>query len=376
MNPMEQRALDLAREMIRIDTCNPPGNETPVAQFLADTLKGAGFEIRFDEFAPGRPNLIASLPGQGKPLCLSGHMDTVPLGGAPWREKPFGAEIKDGNLYGRGSADMKGGLAAIASAALELARLPQRKAGLLLAFSGDEETGCKGAGHLAAAPELLAGSGAILVAEPSDCIPRLGHKGSFWYLGKSAGKAAHGSMPQEGVNAIYKAARAIGRLSQYSFQGRPHPVLGSATLNVGTMTGGTKINMVPDSAEFAIDVRTIPGQTQEDIFRELSLVLGEDAELSLAQKGAGAVWTEASHPWVARVFKACEKLSGEACRVRGLSYFTDASALAGALPGAPVVILGPGAPEQAHQTDEHCPVEQIALAAGMYLEIGRDWMSA
>ena len=268
MTPMEQKALDLAREMIKIDTCNPPGNEAPVAHFLAGVLEGSGFKIRLDEFSPQRPNLIATLPGEGKPLCLSGHMDCVPLGAAPWSMEPFGAKIKDGKLYGRGSADMKGGLGAIAAAALQLAALPDRKAGLVLAFSGDEETGCNGASKMASQPELLGGAGAILVAEPSDCIPRLGHKGAFWYLARCNGKAAHGSMPKEGVNAIYKAARAIGRLSEYQFKAEPHPMLGPATLNVGTVTGGTKVNMVPDRAEFGIDVRTIPGQTQEDTFQQ------------------------------------------------------------------------------------------------------------
>ena len=193
---------------------------------------------------------------------------------------------------------------------------------------------------MAAEPEVLGGSGAVLVAEPSGCIPRLGHKGAFWYVGRSSGKAAHGSMPQEGENAIYKAARAIGRLSEYKFEAGAHPVLGSATLNVGTMKGGTKMNMVPDSAEFGLDVRTIPGQTDQDIQRELSKVLGEDAELSDSLVGAGAVWTEASDPWVGRVFAICKGITGVPCEVRGLSYFTDASALAGALSGAPAIIPG------------------------------------
>lgn len=361
--------------MIRIDSTNPPGNEAPVAEMLGGLLQKAGFEISFPELAPGRPNLIARLPGEGgDPLCFSGHMDTVPLGEAPWSFDPLGGEIENGHLLGRGSCDMKSGLAALTVAALELASLPQPRGGLSLVFSAAEESGCDGASMLASTPGVLEKAGAILVAEPTGCRPCLGHKGAFWFTGQTRGKAAHASMPDQGDNAIYKIARAVGKLAGHSFDIPAHPLLGGPTLNVGTIKGGTKVNMVPDRASFALDIRVLPGQIGQQVLAELEALLGPEISLELLPASAEAVWTDSDHPWVREVYQVVEGLTGAMPEPAGLSYFTDASALKRAMGDPPAVIMGPGPAEQAHQTDERCPLDQIALAVQAYVEIGSRWL--
>ncbi|MBE0616463.1 MAG: M20/M25/M40 family metallo-hydrolase, partial [Proteobacteria bacterium] len=200
-------AVELTRDLIRFNTVNPPGNERPCAEYLGGLLAASGFAVAYHEFAPNRTSLVARLGGTPgtPPLCLAGHLDTVPLGAAPWSVDPFSGELRDGRVHGRGASDMKSGVAAVVRAALELApRLPGSP-GLLLALVSGEETGCEGAYHLAGLSEVLGRAGALVVAEPTDNYPLVGHKGALWLRGTTRGVTAHGSMPERGVNAVYKA---------------------------------------------------------------------------------------------------------------------------------------------------------------------------
>ena len=152
-----------------------------------------------------------------RPLCFTGHVDTVPLGAAPWTVDPFAGEISDGKLYGRGTTDMKSGVAAFVVAALELGATLAGGPGVVLVITAGEETGCEGAYYLARSENMLGEAGAIVVAEPTSNQPWIGHKGAIWLKARTTGVTAHGSMPEEGVNAVYKAARAIGRLEDFDF---------------------------------------------------------------------------------------------------------------------------------------------------------------
>lgn len=376
MEKLAQNAVALAQELVRIDTCNPPGGEARVAGLLAQRLQKAGFAVTLDPLAPDRPNLIARLPGNGgDPLCFSGHMDTMPLGQEPWSFDPLGGGVKGGLLRGRGACDMKGGLAALVAASLKLAELPIGRGGLLVVLTAGEETGCLGARHLAKDPGRLGKAGALLLAEPSANLPCLGHKGTLWLRALVHGKAAHASMPQSGDNAIYRAARAVQKLAEYCFDIPEHPQLGLPSINVGVISGGTKVNMVPDRASLEIDVRLLPGQDPGQVAAELAALLGPKVELSPGGSAAGAIWTGPDDPWVASVLGIMSRLSGAEVTPGGLSYFTDAFALGRALGDPPALILGPGRPEMSHQTDETCPIEQIEMAAKAYYEIGRAWLS-
>lgn len=365
--------VELTRKMIAFNTVNPPGNESELARFAAGILEQAGFQIAFHPLGPDRDNVVAVLKGTGeKPsLCFSGHLDTVPLGGAPWRADPFSGDQDGDILYGRGSSDMKGGLGAMIAATMRLAQLPRRAADIVLILTAGEEQGCQGARFLAN-QGVLEKVGALVICEPTANYPMLGHKGALWLTAETLGKAAHGSMPERGINAIYNIARAVTKLETYQFNVEPHPILGSPSLNVGTISGGTNVNIVPDRAVIGIDVRIIPGQTKEKVRDELAACLGDDVQVSPAT-GADSVWTDPDDPWVKDVFDIMEPLIRERPQVRGVTYFTDASALRPALGHPPTFILGPGEPSQAHKTDEYCSVAKIKTATEAYFRIGMRW---
>ncbi|GAB4272523.1 MAG: M20 family metallopeptidase [Deferrisomatales bacterium] len=365
--------VELARDLVRFRTVNPPGEEGPCLAHLAALLEAAGFQVSLPPFAPGRVNLVARLGeprGRGA-LCFAGHVDTVPLGAARWALDPFEGRVEGGRLHGRGASDMKSGVAAFVAAAVELAAAGQAP-GLVLAVVGGEETGCEGSFHLARTPERLGPVGALVVAEPTANYPLVGHKGALWLRAVTRGVTAHGSMPELGVNAIYKAVRAVIRLEAFAFEAAPHPVLGAPTLNVGTFSGGLNINSVPDRAEVGVDLRTVPGQDHGELVGRLARCLGDEVELSPVLDVPG-VWTDPRDPWIQEVYDVLAPVLGTRPEPRGVAYFTDASALVPALGGVPAVILGPGEPEQAHRSDESCPVENIRAATAAYVEIARRW---
>ena len=362
-------AVDLALALVQLETVNPPGNEEIAADLLGSRLEAAGFELVRHELAPGRPNLIARLAGTDpdRPvLCMTGHLDTVPLGGAPWSVEPFG-ELRDGRLHGRGSSDMKSGVAAIVVAAERVAALGRGAAGLELVLTAGEETGCAGGIQLAD-DGVLGRAGAVLVAEPTGGLPHVAHKGVVFVRAHTEGVSAHGSAPHLGRNAIYPLARAVAALAQLTFDVPTHPVLGDPTINVGTIGGGTSINVVPDRAEAQIDVRTVPGLTGDAVLERLHATAGPDVTLE-PWIDLDPVVTDPDDPWVRELVA----LAGGPDEPRGLTYFTDAAALVPAYGNPPTVIWGPGEAAQAHQTNEWAQADKIDAAADGFFEVARRW---
>lgn len=377
VNPISSSALDpieLTRELIRFNTINPPGNEQACAEHLGGILENAGFDIAYHLLDEGRPNLIARIGGSGDkpPLCLSGHIDVVPLGAAPWTVEPFAADIDGGKLYGRGSSDMKSGVAAIVAAAVALAPYLRETPGLVLVITAGEECGCQGARKLAATEGALGRAGAVIIAEPTGNRPLVGHKGVLWVEGEATGVTAHASMPHKGDNAVYKAARAVTRLERFSFAAEPHPVLGPLTLNVGWMHGGLNINSVPDRAGFGLDMRLIPGVDREALKAAIKQAVGGDITLKIIDE-ADAVWSDPADPWMAETCGIAARIAGLESRIEAAPYFTDACALQPAYGGAPTLILGPGEADQAHQTDEYCLTTRICEAEAIFTEAVRRW---
>ena len=367
-------ALELTQALVRFDTINPPGNERLCAEHLGSILNDAGFAVSYHEFAETRTSLVARIGGDAdaKPVCFTGHIDTVPLGAAPWSVDPFAADIADGKLYGRGTSDMKSGVAAFVVAAIRLARELETGPGMVLIITAGEETGCEGAYHLAGLGNVLGDAGAIVVAEPSSNLPFIGHKGALWLKAVANGLTAHGSMPELGINAIYKAARTISQLEDFDFNVARHPVLGKPTLNVGTVHGGMNINSVPDRAEVGIDIRTLPDQDHGDLCAHLSSYLGDDIAVEPIVD-VGSVWTDPAEDWMLDVFDVMAEILGKMPEVCTATYFTDAAALTPAYGGPPTVILGPGEAAMAHQTDEYCVVDRIDQAVDAYVEIAKRW---
>jgi succinyl-diaminopimelate desuccinylase len=370
-------ALELTQDLVRLRSINPPGEEQACAEHLGRVLELAGFEVATYSYAEGRTSLVARVDGTSDqaPICFTGHLDTVPLGGAPWTRDPLGAEIDGDRLYGRGTSDMKSGVAAMVCAALAIAALPGRKAGLVLVFTVGEETGCDGARYLAGLNGVLPKAGALLVGEPTGNVPLIGHKGALWLKAAFKGVTAHGSMPELGDNAVLKAARGVSRLSEHQFDADRHHHLGGPSLNVGSLHGGANVNSVPDHAEVQIDIRTVPGQSNEAIGKEVARVLGEGAEVS-RMVDVGAVASNPQNEWVSGVFDLYESISGGRIDPKGAPFFTDASVFVPAMGGIPALILGPGETAMAHKTDEYCHLSKIEAAVALYVEIARRWVGA
>ena len=367
---MKNDAVGLTRSLLRFDTINPPGREADCARHAGAMLQEMGFSVQYVDYAEGRTNVVARAGNGERPLCLTGHLDVVPLGTRAWTRDPFSGETDGDRLYGRGTSDMKAGVAAMLVAARNLAKHLSGTPGLVFVLTAGEETGCIGSRHLAKA-QALGKAGAMVVGEPTSNYPLVGHKGSLKFHATFRGKSAHGSMPELGVNAVYKAANAVSRLEFFDFQAAEHPIMGAPTLNVGTFEGGSGVNLVPDFAKIGVDIRTVPGVDHAKLLSRIRNLLS-DAELEI-NSDLPPVWTEPETEWVQRVYEISKPYLGEAPKPRSAPYMTDAANLLTAYRGAPAVVLGPGEAAQAHQTDEHASMERIRQAVEIYEKIIRDW---
>jgi len=369
----DQDAVALTRDLLRFDTVNPPGRERECARHAGALLEGWGYRVEYHEYAEERTSVIARAGGSDAkpPLCLTGHTDTVALGVSPWTRDPFAGESDGDRLYGRGSSDMKAGIAAILLAARTVSKKLSGTPGIVLVLTAAEEGGCIGSQHLART-QLLGRAGAMIVGEPTSNYPLVGHKGSLKFHAKFRGVSAHGSMPELGVNAIYKAAKAVSRLESFDFAVKPHPVMGGPTMNVGTFAGGQGVNMVPDEASIGVDIRTVAGMDHQALLSRIGDLLGEEAELEVFSD-MNAVWTEPGQAWVQRVFEICGKVLGARPEAKTATYNTDAGNLLKVYSGAPTVVLGPGEAKLAHQTDEYVSMERIRQSVAIYEALIRDW---
>lgn len=370
---MPSPAVALAAELIRFPTIAPPGDEQGITDHLARLLASHGFACETVDLAPGRPNLVARIGGSPSkpPLAFTGHTDVVPLGMREWSVPPFEGLIRDGRLWGRGASDMKAGVAAFVIAAIDMAPKLAGTAGVTLLITAGEETGSEGASALAKSGRLPP-SGALVVAEPTSNRPLLGHKGALWLTAATAGVTAHGSMPEKGVNAVYKAARMAMALEGFDFNVKRHDLMGAPTLNLGFLRGGLNVNSVPDRAEIGLDCRTIPGMRHAQLKEQLQSFLGPEAAIT-TQVDLEPVYTPADEPWMASVHAVCEGVQGARPAIETAPYFTDASVLTPALGGIPTVILGPGEAAMAHQTDEFCEVARIDEAVAIYKRLIAEW---
>lgn len=366
----------LTRELMALDTVD--GSESAAQAVLAPLLEEAGFAVHSHEHAPGRATVVAEWRAAERelpPLCLSGHVDTVPLGAAPWQHDPYAGELDGDRLYGRGSSDMKGGVAAIVLAATAYARAAGHggRAGLRLVLTAAEETGAWGARHVAPYLSSAGRSGPLLIAEPTANEVVHGHKGALWLQARTAGVTAHGSMPHLGENAVYKLARAVTRLEEYAFARAPHEVMGAPTLNVGTFEAGLNPNSVPDRAVASVDVRTVAGQDHAEVGAALARRVGPEVEWS-PLLDLPPVWTSPDDGWVRSVAEVVRGVNPEASDVpRAATFFTDAAVLTPALGTVPTVICGPGEPGLAHATDEWCSVGRLEAAVEIYSGVIRGW---
>jgi succinyl-diaminopimelate desuccinylase len=374
--PDSKDAVALTRELVGFDTINPPGQERDCAHRAAAFLEAAGFKTAFHEYDKDRTSVVARLGGKSgaDPICFTGHLDVVSLGTRPWSKDPFAGETDGDKLFGRGTSDMKAGVAAMLFALKSFSKKLNNTAGVVVVLTAGEEGGCVGSAELAKLPKLMGKAGAMVVGEPTSNYPLVGHKGSLKFHASFKGVSAHGSMPQLGVNAIYKAAKAIAKLEGFKFGTPAHPIMGEPTMNVGTVEGGSGVNLVPDLAKIGVDIRTVPGVDHAALMARLTAIL-QDAEIDVFADN-NAVWTEPQEAWVRRVFEICKPILGEKPEARTAPYMTDAANLRKIYTGVPTLVLGPGEAAMAHQTDEYCSVDRIRQSVQIYEEIIADWCRA
>src|SRR5258706_6310535 len=345
----------LTRELLAYNTINPPRMERACARHLGEILERAGFRLAYHEFADARTSLIATIGGGAAkaPICFTGHIDTLPLGAARWTRDAFAGETDGDRLFGRGSTDMKSGIAAIVAAALELAPRLASSAGVTIVLTAGEEIGCEGARFLAD-QSLLDRAGAIVVAQPTANYPYIGHKGLAWFEIETLRLTAHGSMPELGENAILKIAKVIGELQHFRFPVASHPVIGEPTLNVGTICGGLNTNSVPDEARITVDTRTVPGIDHGPLAHAPETLLAPHGARVRKIVDTASLYTDPQNEWVQQVFETCAPFLGARPAPKTITFSTDGADLKRGYVGPPRGVFGPRRPRVPPQTCRGC----------------------
>jgi len=373
---MPSGVVSLLQDLVRIPSVNPdnaPGTdqtgEAAMAAFLDGWLSALGAEVTIEEIKPGRPNLIARFaPLDGRPRVLFGpHLDTVGVGGMTI--DPFAAEIRDGRMWGRGTSDTKGPMAAMLWA-LHENRDQLANAAVafdFVAFMG-EESGQWGSKDFA--KRHGKNYQFALVGEPTSMQVVHVTKGSLWATLRSTGKAAHSSQPERGENAIMKLARALDRLDAElvpHLATFTHPVLGRSTMNVGVIRGGSRPNIVPDLAEAEIDIRITPALAASGgalaLLTETIARLGLPLELVNPHENP-PMETDAAHPMIQGLLA-----TDPACGLAGAPWFSDAAHLSHG--GVPSICIGPGSIDQAHTADEFIDLAQLEAGAEFFTKFVR-----
>jgi len=363
---------ELLRELIALPSVNPAflpakhphAGEKRVADFLAATAARAGLDVDFQAVARGRSNLLARLLPRGKVrqrVLLAPHMDTVNAADAQ-----FTPVKRNGRLFGRGACDTKGSIASMLRALCEVAQGGPRPAETEIIFVGlvDEE-------HAQAGSRALVASGMradlAIAGEATRLQVVTAHKGTLWMKLETQGKAAHGSCPELGRNAVHTMARVVDLLqTTYAAQlrRRRHPLLGCPTVSVGAIHGGTQPNIVPDRCSILLDRRTLPGETEARVRREInSLVRRKGLTVSYAHDElppCPPLETDARRPLVAGFLRSVGQR-----KLAGVRYFCDASVLGHG--GIPSVVFGPGDIAQAHTVDEWISVDELERGKGLLL---------
>ena len=364
--------VDLTSRLIQIPTENPPGNEKKAFIFLKPLLSKMGFQVRTYISPKGRSNIIAERRWgkEGRRLIFNGHLDVVPAGSpSQCKYPPYQVKLVKGRIYGRGASDMKGGVASFihAISMIDRSKIRFDRGSLILHLVSDEEShGHQGMGFLAQ-KGLIKGD-AVIVGEPTGLDLVIAQKGALWLRITSFGKSAHGSRPEQGVNAIEMMIHLIDCLKNIPLEKR-HPLLGKPTINIGVIRGGTKINVVPERCQIEVDRRLLPDEKKEEVLREIKeaiesvqarnpLFKYQIEEIDYAEPSE----IDPDEKIVRIGLEAGREVRGERPRVRGFSGFTDGRFYVNQF-SIPTLIFGPGGTDQSHTTDESVEVEALIKAA-------------
>ncbi len=378
--------LELLKKLISIPSQNPMGRDVSgpeflegrMSDFLEDYFRSLGVRYERTEIAPGRANVIACYesPGAKRTVLLDAHEDTVPVDGMTI--PPYTPTVSDGKIYGRGSCDIKGGMAAMLTAFSRLVKeKPAGAANVVMSCACDEEhtqigiaAFCK-SWNVGDANLLKRRPDVALVAEPTSLDAVVAHRGATRWRIVTHGRACHSSEPRNGVNAIYRMARIVRELEEYAefvrTQTPPHRLCGPSTLSVGRITGGQSVNVVPDRCEIEIDRRCTPGEDSLQVMPQLEAWLRPrvdfDFEMQPPWIVSRALSDEHNGPLAEELLSSVAEVAGPHQKI-GVPYGTHASTISAH--GVPSVVFGPGSILQAHTKDEWLPIDELELSAEIY----------
>jgi acetylornithine deacetylase len=373
--------LDVLKELVATNSVNPavgkgPG-ELALSTLLLDRLGSIGLlDVRRQNVAEGRWNVVATLKGSGggRSLMLNGHMDTVGVEGMTI--KPFNPFVRRGLLHGRGACDMKGAIAAMIGAAKSLAdSKPTLRGDVIFTFVVDEE-------HLSIGMEKLVEeyrADAAIVGEPTDMAIAVAHKGFVWIEIDIKGKAAHGSVPEKGVDAIAHAASVVSGINELQgrFRSRAHPLLGTPKIHSSTIEGGTHWSIVPDRCVLRLERRTIPGETASSAMKEVQQILRrvkqENPKLDAKARKIferPPLETASTEPIVRELREIVLEVTKKKAKIVGVPYWTDGALLTSS-GSIPTCLFGPGDIGVAHSPDEYVRVGDVLRAGEVYAGVAR-----
>jgi len=380
--------LEHLQRLVAIPSVNPMGRDLTGPEYfegrmtdhLVAYFRGLGVPHERIEVAPGRANVLARFesPGARRTVLLDAHQDTVPIDGMTI--EPFVPLVRDGRLYGRGSCDVKGGMASMLAAFTRLVReRPVAASNVVLSCTCDEESTSLGVNDLTrlwtdpsrAGTLLTQRPDVAIVAEPTQLDIVVAHRGATRWKIKTAGRACHSSAPENGINAIYRMARVVAALEEYAARlptiVPAHPLCGPATLSVGRIEGGISVNTVPDWCAVEIDRRVVPGEdgwrVMDDVMAWLRGKLDFPVEFLPPWIVGMSLPDHDNGPLADELLERITELAGPRRKV-GVPYGTHASRIAAS--GVPSVVFGPGDIAQAHTVDEWIEIEQLRLATEVY----------
>lgn len=371
---MAQTNIEFLRSLINIDSTNPPGNEHAVVEHFIKRCEGENIPYEVTDLGDNRSNFSVTLKGSDENngrLLLSGHTDTVKIGTQKWIHGPFEAEIKDGNMYGRGTTDMKSGLAALylAAEALYKGGYELKKDVEFLATAG-EEVDSVGASHYANTSGME-DIEAIVIAEPTSGKVVVGHKGALWIEVALTGKTAHGAMPEWGINAVEAMAKVIhmidGLKEEWMEEKAP---LGKSSISANMIQGGIQTNVIPDQCILNVDIRTVTPNIHDVLYEKFNARLNELFSRENAPEVSTKVLLDRAALLTGEeqtiIQNALEVSGGDT--VGGVSYYTDGSVL-NPESEIPTLIYGPGIETLAHQPNEYVEIETFEQSIEFYKKL-------
>ncbi|WP_010281119.1 M20 family metallopeptidase [Bacillus timonensis] len=377
----EERCIDILSTLVKINTTHPNGNEMDVMKTILSFFKNYSITYHLIDHGENRGSLVITIPGKDASASVAfiGHVDTVPIGEpTEWSYPPFEAIIEGDYMYGRGTADMKGGVTCMIMTALHLLEQKITPAhDILFCFTADEEAGGMGilaikeSGYLDRVKELI-------VPEPSNEKIGIAEKGALWLDITVEGLPAHGSRPELGVNAVEKFVEFTDRFKAEVDTEFTHPLLGKATISVTKLEGGYKTNVIPDFAKASLDIRTLPSEKNDIVIKKANKVakelMQELEHLSIkikVENNRPPIETLPDHIFIKKVKRTFDELSIPV-EFTGLYFYTDASQVVPDLQ-IPFVIIGPGDDKMAHQRDERIQISSIARVTEIYIRYVLDY---